>query len=295
MIAQVITVSDPQFMTGREPSMFHDQISYLIANNPDLVVFLGDTCDGPMGLGNCFYGTNWPFVTVELARLTSAGVKWALIPGNHDYTTILTKDSSELNAAVSIPSWLTPFSPGYIDNTWGLVTLAGRQWLYLGLEYGPRTAVVSQAAAIIAAHPGVPVLLATHAYLYWDGTRFDWITYGGAQQGNPNALAMTPGQGIYDGQALWSALVQPNSTVGLVLCGHTATSKASGITNRIKTDTRLDSSLCHQLMLNYQGYVPLGSEWMTTLVFDETNKLLSGSAYSPYFRYTTDQFVVTMP
>lgn len=281
---RVVVLSDTQFMTGHQPDLFKTQIDHIIDARPDLVLHMGDIVDGDMGLGRGWYGANWPVVTPQYQRLTTAGIPWAVVAGNHDYATILNRDLSPMNAALSLPAWMTPYQSGHIENAWGLITLAGRQWLIMCLEFGPRTAVMAWAASVIAAHPATPVVLATHAFQFWDGTRFDWPVYGASQYGNPIEYGITPSEGCYDAEMMWQSMILPHSNIRLVLSGHTDIIQAGSRRIRLLTDTRPDGTKCQQLWLNYQVEDPLGGSWLTHVEFDEVNQRISFDGWSPFWK-----------
>jgi hypothetical protein len=286
---RVLIISDPQYATSNDPSIFADQITWVIAQSPDLVVLPGDLVDDNV---TGVYLPNWPVVQTQLGRLTAAGIKWAAVPGNHDYLPILTR-TTLINTYVQLSSWLTPMTAGHVENTWGLVTLAGREWLVVCLEWLPRDAVVTWAAGIIDAHPGMPVMLVTHCWLNWDGTQETAATAIGS------VLETTPTEGHSAGAELWANLASARSAVRIVLCGHVDADYDGAQIVRHRTNTRGDGTVCHQIECNYQYQVPYGGGWVSDLRFDEANQNLSYEAYSPYYgqvRYRSqDRFALVMP
>jgi len=288
---RVLIISDPQYATSNDPSIFVDQITWVIAQCPDLVLLTGDLVDDNV---TGVYLPYWPAVQAGLARLTAAGIKWAAVPGNHDYLPLLTR-TTLINTYVPIPSWLTPMTAGHVENTWGFVTLAGREWLVVCLEWTPSDAVVTWAAGVIDAHPDVSVMLVTHAWMNWNGTQ---LTTASVIASNP-VLATTPAEGQSAGAELWANLASTRSSVRLVLCGHVEAEFLGAQVVRYRTDTRGDGSACHQMECNYQEQVPYGGGWVSDLRFDEANRNLSYEAYSPYYgqvRYRSqDRFALVMP
>jgi hypothetical protein len=89
----------------------------------------------------------------------------------------------------------------------------------MGLEFGPRDAVVAWADGVLKKHAQLPAVLFTHAFLYSDGTRYDRAR-SPAQPYHPDDYGFTPEQGINDGEDLWRKLIEPNENVRLVLSGH---------------------------------------------------------------------------
>jgi hypothetical protein len=169
-----------------------------------------------------------------------------------------------------------------LDNAFAVVELAGTRWLFVGLEFGPRDAVVRWAADVLRAHAELPALVFTHAYLYSDGRRYDRARMP-PQPYHPDLYALTPEQGINDGEDLWRTLIEPNPNVRLVLSGHVipdGTARAVAI--------RADGSRVHELLANYQlcdlcpcAEVEGGGGYLRLLEFDAQGQV-QVSTYSPY-------------
>jgi Calcineurin-like phosphoesterase len=295
--SRVIVVPDPQYAVAAETSIFHDQISWIIARAPTLVVFVGDLNDG-----GGIYWTNWPCVQLEFGRLTAAGIPWMVSLGNHDYLPLADRTTS-VNSYLSIPPGVTPWLAGHLENSYRTISLSGRTWLVLCLEWSPRTAVVAWANSVAALYPTVPVLLVTHCYLYRDGTRYNWAVYGDAQESSPHSafysLITTPAEGINDGEELWTGLVRDNENIRLVMCGHCVAPTPYFPQTTFATETRLSGTKCHQLRNDYQSEAPFGGGWLVEYTFDEVNHSLYARTYSPYWgtekTFDANNFYLPMP
>ena len=271
-VGHIVVIPDCQMATDYEHSVFIEQIDYIIRQAPDLVVFTGDMTDTNLD-------ATWVFVAAQLARLTAAGIKWVPVYGNHDYdwTSHATARVAGGDARLTAPAWIGGLKDaGALANSYTFVTLGGRQWLVLALEYSPTTATVAWANGIVAAHPTVPVILVTHAFLYRDGTRYDYATKGESQEYNPHSLLyqLTPSDGINDGEQLWQGLVLNHSNIRVVLSGHDVFATAS------RTDKRQDGTACHQIVQDYQEFIP--NSWGLTREyrFDEVNQAIFAATYS---------------
>jgi hypothetical protein len=285
--SRVIVLPDTQWMTQLSPVILEQLFSHVISRKPDLVLHTGDMVNNNLD-------AEWTTLTNQLARLTAAGIPWIPTMGNHDYTQDGTR-STLVNAYITPPAWINGLKePGHVENSYTIVTLSGRQWLVLDLEYSPRTATVAWANSIASAYPNLPIILVTHAYLYSDGTRYDWAAKSTSQLWNPHGgILYTPAEGIYDGQELWNALVEQHSNIKIVMCGHVIFSEAR------RTDTRLDGTICHQIVLDYQE-VPLnGAGFCREYYFDEANQKIfcrTWSSYQNCFRTNSDaSFYIQMP
>jgi len=283
--SRVIVLPDTQWMTQLSPSILVQLFDYVIARNPEVVLSVGDMVSNNLAV-------EWTTWAAQLARLTAAGIKWIPTMGNHDYTQ--GTRSTLVNSYISPPAWITGLmEAGHVENTYTLITLAGRQWLVLDLEYAPRTATLQWANTIANAYPNTPIILVTHAYLYSDGTRYDWADKGTAQLWNPHSGTIVPDQGMNDGEELWDGLVNAHSNIKIVLSGHVIFSEAR------RTDTRADGTLCHQIVQDYQEVYLNGAGFCREYYFDETNQKIfcrTWSAYRNAFRYNQDAcFYLPMP
>lgn len=260
---------DIQNETDEANYMLDRMIDFSVARTPDLVIFLGD-------LTNNNQAAEWTVVQYEISRLNAAGIKWLALLGNHD------TDSSRntlANSYLTPGAWISGFYQiGHIENSYALLTLGGIQWLVLGLEFGPRTAVVSWANSVVAANPTATVLLATHCWSYYDNTRYDWAVYGESQLYNPHSPSInyTPAEGTSDGQDLWNNLVSLHPNIPLIVCGH-AFDYPDGIGSCYRTDTRL-GTICNQVLRDHQQ-ANFGGGVVSELMLDVANNVLWSTTY----------------
>jgi 3',5'-cyclic AMP phosphodiesterase CpdA len=275
---------DTQHETENAKDMLDDMVTFSIARAPDLVLFVGD-------LTNSKTVAEWSFLQYELGRLTTAGVKWLVVPGNHDSNG--SDRTTLMNNYLTAGAWVTgAMDAGRLENTYTIVTIGGRQCLVLCLEFSPRTATVAWANSVVAANPGAWTILVTHCYMCSDGHRYDWAVYGNTQHDSPYSASYqwTPAQGISDGQDLWNNLVSLHSNVRLVLSGHDFL-LSTGVGNCRLTSTRLGTT-CNQLLQDYQGFAApggtMGAGIMRELFLDFTNNKLNCRTYSPYQKTVYD-------
>ena len=275
---RVVLVPDSHLGPTRDPILFTQTIDNILASRPQVVMFLGD-------LVNDSTPESWGMLQTQVGRLTSAGILWIPATGNHDYLP-LTDRTTLINSYLSVPAWFSGvYQPGHIENSYSMVTLGRRTWLLLSLEWSPRTAVVAWANSVVQAHPTTPVILCTHCYLYYDGTRYNWTVYGDTQSGSPYStdLRTTPAEGISDGEDLWNNLVRGNSNIQIVVCGHSGNPSGVLPTEACLSSIRTDKTTCYQILRNYQDTVPWGGGCLVNLRLDYANHRLSTSTYDPYF------------
>jgi hypothetical protein len=294
----VAVLPDTQFYACAYPQIFERQTQWLAeqarARGIGLVLHTGDIVDHDLV-------EQWQVAAASLQRLDGR-VPYLLTTGNHDLSAGRESLIDDFFSAEQLAEYdLVTGSrdPIRLDNTFAVVELAGRRWLFLGLEFGPRDAVVRWAADVLRAHAELPALVFTHAYLYSDGRRYDRAMVP-PQPYHPDLYAFTPEQGIHDGEDLWRSLIEPNPNVRLVLSGHVI---PDGTARAVAT--RADGSRVHELLANYQlcdlcpcAEVEGGGGYLRLLEFDAQGSQLRVTTYSPYLDAWLDddenQFVLEL-
>ncbi len=287
----IVVLPDTQYYASRFPGVLAEQTGWILDRQHDLrialVLQLGDLVD------SAYDRTQWNVVSASLHRLDGR-VPYLVVPGNHDTDAHRLGPIDDYFGPRSMP-WITgTMEPGKIENNYALVDIGTRRWLVVGLEFGPRDAVLAWANRVLRAHHDLPAILVTHAYLYRDGSRYGTPVPGLAdsrhdtQRFAPQAFAYTPREGINDGEQIWRKLVEPNHNVRLVLCGHD-----NGVARL--TSVRSDGSRVHQLLADYQWWHQSapdyagGSGYLRILRFDYRHGQIRVRTYSPYLRrFLTD-------
>lgn len=273
---------DTQFYACAYPDIFEQQARFLVDNRATLalgiVLHTGDIVDAGTA-------AQWSVAARALHRL-DGHLPYLLVPGNHDMgadrRTALNdyfspRDVSTGDVTVQMRR------EGQLDNAFAIVSLRGQRWLFIGLEFAPRSEVVAWAAEVLRAHPGLPTVLFTHAYLYSDGERYDRRILP-QQPYHPDSYQVTPEEGISDGEDLWLALVEPFEQVRLVLSGHVI---PDGVARSIAY--RASGTPVHQVLTNYQTcascpceVVEGGGGYLRIFELAEDRSSLSVTTYSPH-------------
>ncbi len=290
--ATIVVLPDTQYYNadyGHAP-VFAMQTNWIIAQKSPLniqaVLHVGDIVD------DCNSVDQWTHANSAM-RLLDGVVPYFVVPGNHDVDGNRKGLMNDYFGPASLPWVTSTMTQGQIENNYALVDIGPRQWLVLGLEFGPRDAVMTWADAVLKAYPDRPAIIVTHAYLYSDGNRYN-IAISGLDSSKPNyqywipqSYGHTSGQGINDGEMIWQKLILTNPNVRLVFSGHvTATTGGARLTS-----TRPDGSRVHQMLSDYQWYKGewFGYGYMRVLQFDYSKKTIQVETYSPYMDdYLTD-------
>lgn len=285
-----VVLPDTQFYACAYPEIFQQQTQWIVDHKAQLglglVLHTGDIVDDG-GFDQ------WELAASALHTLDRQ-LPYLLVSGNHDLDaargSLLDQFFHPDELGNGGCTLLEPKTPGQLDNSFAIVTLRGRPWLFIGIEFAPRDATLDWANDVLRAHAALPAVLFTHAYLYSDDTRYDRAIQP-LQPFHPDFYEVTPEQGIGDGQDIWEHVVLPNRNVQLVLSGHVIPDgTARG------TATRDDGSVVHEVLTNYQSCdlcpcaaVEGGGGYLRIFELDEAGESVHVSTYSPYLdRSLTD-------
>jgi hypothetical protein len=291
--ATIVVLPDTQYYNndynGQAP-VFAMQTNWILEQKSPLniqaVLHVGDIVD------DCNSVNQWTNANAAM-RLLDGVVPYFIVPGNHDVDGNRKGLMNDYFGPASLPWVTSTMTMGQIENNYALVDIGPQKWLVLGLEFGPRDAVMTWADAVLKAYPDRPAIIVTHAYLYGDGTRYD-VTKSGLDSDtkkNPNyqyyipqSYTYTSSQGINDGEMIWQKLILPNRNVRLVFSGHVMSAARL-------TSTRPDGSRVHQMLSDYQwlNEQDFGYGYLRVLKFDYGKKTIQVQTYSPYMNgYLTD-------
>lgn len=238
----------------------------------------------------------WLFVSRALAPV-SQGLPFFVTTGNHDYgddgradvrTTGFQRYFSVPGAATRSATAAT-LTPGDWENAYYRVPFDGVHLGVLVLEWSPRKKAVEWAKEVLVRHSDDRVIFITHAYLYHDGTRYDWTRFGDQQKWNPRAYGTArkdpdgPSQdgnwleeGAYDGEMLWQELLRHHPGVFLTLNGHVLGDGAA-----VRSDRGVHGNLVHQVLVNYQMLDEGGLGYLRLIEIAADRRQLKMKTYSP--------------
>lgn len=284
----IAVLPDTQMYSLAHPEVFVRQTEWLAryrdSHDIRFVVHEGD-------IVNNNTHPEWMNARRAMDVLLKAGVPYVMAPGNHDMGDGGTANTRRShfsdyfsNHDLRLARTSGTFERGRVDSQWQTFDTPWGPFLVLALEFGPRDAVVDWARTVIERHPDHRVLLLTHAYLYSDGTRYDWAAKGEAQKWNPHSYGV--GQdpaGVNDGEELWEKLVQPYSNVVMTLNGHVLN---GGVAHLCSTRER--GPAVHQLLVNFQQGIDNarafgGGGFLRLMRFQPDGRTVEIRTYSPWF------------
>jgi predicted phosphodiesterase len=280
----IAVLPDTQHYSEKFPETFSAQTRWIVENRKDrsiaCVLHLGD-------ITNRNTKAEWKNAVQAMSQL-DGHVPYFLAPGNHDYSEQgVCKDRlCGMSEAFPVDKFrdLQTFGgvydrePDRLENSFHLFSAGGRDFLSLCLEFGPRKDVVRWANEIVGRHPQRAVILTTHAYIYFDDTRYDWQQYGPKQHWNPHSygVAKNSQDDVSDGEELWNELVSKHENIILVLNGHVL---GDGL-GRLVSTTPAHRDV-PQILVNFQMRPKGGDGWLRLLEFQADGKTVDVCDYSP--------------
>jgi hypothetical protein len=168
--------------------------------------------------------------------------------------------------------------PDRMENSYHLFSAGGRNFLVLGLEFGPRRDVLRWANEVVAKHKDREVIYIGHAHIYYDDTRYNWKKFGPEQNWNPHVygVAKNSNGDVTDGEEVWDGLLAKHENFILALNGHVL---GDGL-GKVVTATPGGREV-PQLLVNFQMRPQGGDGWLRLLEFKADGKTIQTYDYSP--------------
>lgn len=284
---------DTQNYSTYYPGMFNLQTQWIVDNkeayNIMYVLQLGD-------ITNKNSKMEWERASRAMARLDGV-VPYALVPGNHDYgeggkardRTTLINNYFPAERFEKWPTFGGIMEKGRIENNYHLFKASSRDWLILGLEWGPRDKTLQWANQILAKYHNHNAIIITHAYLYHDSTRYDWQQKTHTQDATPHSYG-TAG-GVNDGEEMWQKLVKKHANVFMTVNGHVLGDGLGFLVSKGDYGNPV-----YQMLVNFQMRKMGGQSWLRLIEFLPDGKTVQIKTYCPLLEpYETgpqSQFVI---
>lgn len=300
----MVVIPDQQILTRYYPDRLDEIYDWIAENtekeNIEMVINLGDITDD-----NSIAG--WQ-KSLEVYEKIQELVSYIHVPGNHDYDESSYRNTTMLNEyfPLSMFKEMSTYGGSYSDdrevgtddssNTWQELKINGHKYLIIGLEFGPRDDVLEWANEVVSAHPDHQVIVVTHGYMNYDGTRLS-----SGESGTPPTYTWlsnntdTPN----DGEGIWDKFVSKHENIIMVLSGHI------GSDNMVtRVDEGENGNKVIQMLLNGQDvdqqYGGIG--FLSIFRFSADGTLADVTYFSPYHgengvdEYLNDnQFTISLP
>lgn len=280
----IAVLPDTQNYSEKFPANFHAQTEWLVKHKADrnivAVLHLGDVT-------NRNTVAEWEVAKSAMEKL-DGHLPYFMALGNHDYSegggckdrTTRYNDYFKLEKISQTPNFGGVYDkePERLENIYHTLDAGGRKFLVIALEFGPRKDVVRWAAEVAGKHADREAILITHAYMYYDETRYDWKKFGAKQTWNPHSypVAKATADDVSDGEELWSGLVAKSENFICTLNGHVL---GDGL-GRTITATPAGREV-PQMLVNFQMKPNGGDGWLRLLEFQSDGKTVEVRDYSP--------------
>jgi hypothetical protein len=280
----IAVLPDTQNYSEKFPEHYLAQTRWIVENRRDrniaAVLHLGD-------ITNRSTPAEWQ-VAVKAMDQLDGQLPYFMALGNHDYSeggvcrdrTTLFNDYFPLKKYHDLPTFGGVYDrePKRLENSYHLFSAGGRDFLVIALEFGPRADVVRWANQVAAKHANREAILITHAYMYYDDTRYDWKKFAEKQSWNPHAygVAKATADDVLDGEQLWQNLVRKNENFILTLNGHVLN---DGLGRMASTSP--GGRQVHQHLVNFQMKPNGGDGWLRLLEFRADGRTVQTYDYSP--------------
>lgn len=281
----IAVLPDTQFYSETYHDIYPAQTQWIADNqkarNIAYVLHLGD-------ITNRNTRAEWEVASKAMKILDNAKIRYAFCPGNHDYSDggVCKDRTTLLNDYFPVVRFKNDSTfggtydqePERTENSYHLFEAGGRKFLVLALEFGPRADVVRWANEIAEAYADREAILITHAFIYYDDTRYDWKKYGTKQNWNPHAyqVARKTNDDVSDGEELWQNLISRHENFILTFNGHVL---GDGL--GLVTTSTPQGRAVPQVLVNYQMRPNGGDGWLRLLEFKADGTTVEVYDYSP--------------
>lgn len=272
----LVLLPDTQRYSRLHPAIFLSQTNWIKqqrdALNIRFVLHLGDITDKRND-------REWR-VADEAMSVLDDWVPYIVVPGNHDIEEA--DPTSKYRLIKLAPRYNAVFTPRRFkdkpwygghkgitnDNNYVYFNAGGRDYMILGLEFGPTDEVLEWANQIVTANADRRVIVVTHSYMYSDDTRVGEGDDGSPHKHHPE---------WNDGEEMWEKFVRRHENIFMVVSGH-ITAGTAGRLSSIGDH----GNVVHQMLSNYQMLENGGNGWLRILKFVPGQKKLIVRTWSPW-------------
>lgn len=265
---QIVLLPDTQVYTRDHPEIYKAQTRW-IRNNIDhrnikFVIHLGDLVQEATN------STHWRVADEAMATLDGP-VPYTVVPGNHEMP--VRSDNGQRYRSREMTKFARVFDPGRFEskpgygghmgddfgNNYFFFEAGGMEFMVVGLEHYPRDKALEWANNVVTRHSDRRVIVATHWYLFRDGTR--------------HQPTFTQVEGN-SGEEIWQKFVCKHENIFLVVSGH--------ISGQAKlTSTNDAGNPVHQILTDFQRRERGGNGYLRTLKFIPARDVIEVETYSP--------------
>ena len=283
---QFITAPDVDYDTHFTRVLFDWIVNNKTSRNIQYVFGLGDSINTLSSWPEDGYNTSthnpaeWNTAATQFARLTSAGIPYMVVRGNHDdeagfHKYICTTDYKNQMSGFFYDESAPAKDGNSMSNSYRKITIGGTKYLMLGLDYNiyNNKAVRDWANSVISANPDHTVIITVHAYL---------TSSGGRLNGNVGEAGTNQSDGdewtdfeYFSGTQLWNEIFSKHANIAAVMCGHASVDvpiiqTRTGTNGNDVIEILVDPQDCDEYRVNVDGGNRCG--FVLMLNFSENGK-----------------------
>ncbi|MEE8451233.1 MAG: alkaline phosphatase [Thermoguttaceae bacterium] len=269
----IAVLPDTQRYAESFPDRFMDQTQWIAdhvaSENIVFVTHVGDVVQNG-GEGADLNAIEWAradaamdLLDGDLETSPDGLVPYSVTLGNHDYDVISEHGSADQFISnfgadrYAGRSWYGGSSADQF-NQYQVFRAGDYEFLHLTLQWEPLDADIAWAQSVIDAHPDLPVILSTHAYLFNPAERY----------------TKTRTEGGNSGEQLFEKLVRPNSQIFMVVGGHDL-----GEVHQVSTNVAGLKVI--EVLANYQARPNGGDGFLQLFKFLPDENRIDVVTYSP--------------
>ncbi|MDQ8207422.1 SUMF1/EgtB/PvdO family nonheme iron enzyme [Coraliomargarita sp. SDUM461003] len=273
----VIALPDTQNYVNNDSraEIYKSQTQWIVDNivteNIKFVTHLGDI------VNNQYSDDHWTRANAAM-DLMNDQIPYGTSPGNHDLS-----DKYIEHYGPSASRWVNPADGQIYDwyrgssptgwSDYQVITVNGREWMYLHMDIDARDQDIAWAQAVLDAHPTTLTVLTTHNYLAESGG--SGKSGSGTGERGRVPLLWVSGADRNTANEVFDTLVYPNNQIFMVICGHNF-----AIYNLEETNAA--GNVVHEVLVDYQTLPNGGNGFLRIMEFQPSAGKVVHSTYSPY-------------
>ncbi len=270
----VAVLPDTQYYSEKYPAIFTQQTQWIAqwakAQHIVFVSQVGDLVE------DYNVDREWENAQSAMAVIRNAGIPYSVVPGNHDlnfeagdtsefdkyfpysdFTNYSWYGSGQYPAKKGVPA--ADFPLGSNASSYETFSAMGQNFLILNLACTPKVLVNSDlynwANSVLKYYSGYKAIIVTHGYINTAGDYTDSSSVSGVE--------------------IWNNIVNPNSNVVAVICGH-----IHGAYNALAVAEH--GNTVENLLFDSQNDPDGGDGWIRLYKFYPQQNIVSATTYSPY-------------
>jgi DNA repair exonuclease SbcCD nuclease subunit len=216
----IIIIPDTQNVSTSHPANLLKLTRWIVDHaeelNLKMILHLGDVVNS-----GALEEEQWHNHKSAFDLIDESNLPMMIAIGNHDYDNQVQENRNShifnkycgVNRILDKPWFGGVFEEGKSENMFTKLTIKGRKYLFMTLEFGPRDQVIDWANKVLEEYSDHDAVLATHSYMYLHGER--------TKPGNDhNPKKYKGAHDANDGEDFWRKCINKHRNIKAVFSGH---------------------------------------------------------------------------